>query len=227
MSEVRAKRSIFIIVLLIVLLTDLAGQPVLGQIPQALHAASQAPYLVRDIVGQNTESAHPIYLTEVKNNVVFKAFDAADDAGLWVSDGSPTGTTLLYADARDVYGLTNVNDTLFFVKFVSDGFELWKSDITPMSTSIIKHLQFTNWDTGAFSLRLANVSGNLLFLVERLGYGIELWISDGTDSGTVLVNSITSNCSVACASQSVIVLNDILCGRCTIQIWTKTSIYLS
>jgi ELWxxDGT repeat protein len=72
----------------------------------------------------------------VANSLVFfVSFDESGNRELWISDGTPAGTTLLTSGAS---GLTVVDGMVFF--FHPDpvlGPALWKTDGTAASTQLV------------------------------------------------------------------------------------------
>jgi ELWxxDGT repeat protein len=129
------------------------------------------------------------------NGKLFFAADGADGSELWVSDGTPAGTSLL-KDINTVKGgssypehLTRVGNLLFFNATDGvHGFELWKTDGTAAGTVMVKDINPGGADS--FPLDLTNVNGTLFFDATDGVHGDELWKSDGTAAGTVLVKDI-------------------------------------
>jgi ELWxxDGT repeat protein len=84
--------------------------------------------------------------------------------------------------------LTNVNGSLFFTATTAEtGLELWKTNGTAASTSLVKDIR-----PGGSSnpTELTNVNGTLFFSAANEAENYELWKSDGTAAGTVLVKEI-------------------------------------
>ena len=96
---------------------------------------------------------------------------------LWVSDGTPAGTTELVNIASTGNSLwTFVDDTLFFVTYDgNDTNALWKSDGTPTGTAQLK-----SFARPLVISQLTNFAGSLVFMI-----GNQLWQSDGTTAGTL------------------------------------------
>src|SRR5215471_915493 len=123
----------------------------------------------------------------------------ASTLGLYRSDGTPAGTTLVAA--MTVQALRAVDQTLFFVAGTPlTGAELWKSDGTGPGTVLVKDIA----EGSPSSLLLRNqglpgrrfpmpaiaVNGTLFFAPNDRVHGVELWKTDGSDAGTVLVKDI-------------------------------------
>jgi ELWxxDGT repeat protein len=145
--------------------------------------------IVKDIV-PGLAGSFPQYLTVV-NDVLFFAAYSWDEVsgtawGLWRSDGTDVGTTLVKkVVARD---LTDVNGTLFFAGYERDlvpqtGVQLWKSDGIEAGTVPVR-------EEGLYPRALLSVNDTLFFVASESVNGTELWKSDGTASGTVVVKDI-------------------------------------
>jgi ELWxxDGT repeat protein len=98
--------------------------------------------------------------------------------GLWISDGTLSGTHLLRPGG--VNEIRDVNGTAFFV----DASMLLKSDGTNVGTVLVKEHPSLNVSG------LVNFGGTLLYAVNGPSAG--LWRSDGTAAGTVLVKAFSS-----------------------------------
>jgi ELWxxDGT repeat protein len=120
-------------------------------------------------------------LTDFNGNLMFAASDGAD-AGLWQSDGTPEGTTMVKAVA--VKDLTVAGDRLFF-SGVGEGHDpgLWTSDGTTLGTTFLKAM---GGSTGP--LDITAVGDSVFFRTG--GANRTLWTSDGTPDGTVQVKAI-------------------------------------
>jgi ELWxxDGT repeat protein len=145
-------------------------------------------FLVKDI-NTNTAGSNPSNLTNVNGTLFFSATDNSGAVGLWKSDGTLAGTSLV----REFSGLENfvtVNGELFFDVFNKSPFggpvpaQLWKSDGTALGTTLVK--DFTG----------QGVPENAVAFQNRLYFGLtdsttttgHLWTSDGTLAGTVPVD---------------------------------------
>ncbi len=149
--------------------------------------------LVKDIYPGSASSA-PTSLVEANGRVYFNASSPGVVSGLWVTDGTQVGTTLVKANqgivGLDPQKLTNVNGTIYFTARNSAGRELWKSDGTETGTLLVKDIFAGSSGSGPHSL--TNVSGTLFFAANDGVSGYELWKSDGTGAGTVRVRSVSS-----------------------------------
>ncbi|MBC7923566.1 MAG: T9SS type A sorting domain-containing protein [Ferruginibacter sp.] len=98
------------------------------------------------------------------------------------------------ADGAFPGNLTNVDVLYFTTGDPATGFQLWRSDGTPVGTVLVQD-RFS--DAAAAGLtNLTNVDGILYFVV-RIGTSAstqrrELWRSDGTPAGTVLVKTLAT-----------------------------------
>jgi ELWxxDGT repeat protein len=149
-------------------------------------------YLVKDI-NVNTVSSNPSNLTNINGTLFFSATDNDGSTGLWRSDGTAAGTTLV----REFPGLdnfVNVNGELFFDVVSNQAgrttpTQLWKSDGTARGTALVK--DFTGQGL------LGSGSGAVVSFQDRLYFSLadttfpnneHLWASDGTAAGTVPVD---------------------------------------
>ncbi|ABQ24956.1 ELWxxDGT repeat protein [Geotalea uraniireducens] len=107
--------------------------------------------------------------------------DLVDGLGLWKSDGTTAGTTLVKGfgvGKVSVSNLTNVNGVLYFV---NNDVGIWKSDGTEVGTVLVKDFNAI----GLTPSNLIDVNGGLYFSTyDRSNFGA-LWKSDGTDAGTI------------------------------------------
>ena len=133
-------------------------------------------------VNPTTPSASGSGLTKVSPNLFFYA----SGNGLYKSDGTPGGGSLVKSFTSNPSWLTNLNGTLYFT--AQDGLngeELWKSDGTPAGTVVVKDI---SPNQGFFYYSgLAALNGLLFFRVDDGIHGMDLWRSDGTAAGTFLL----------------------------------------
>ncbi|MFN7975172.1 MAG: hypothetical protein U0166_22945 [Acidobacteriota bacterium] len=131
-------------------------------------------------------------------------FSASTPHGLWKTDLSPAGTTLvapIYLDPG-TNRICNANGTLLFA--ANSGpqakHELWKSDGTPAGTVFVKDLcpQSSSDPRDFFT-----IGGVALFVAS--GYTMdELWRSDGTVGGTYAVKDLTPESTSAAKAAGVV-----------------------
>jgi ELWxxDGT repeat protein len=134
---------------------------------------------------------------EMNGKYYFSAETDAEEAELWVTDGTPAGTKML----KDIYATTNFasfpknfevldNKLYFTAKNDVYGEELWVSDGTEAGTMLVKDIYPGN--KGYVTGQLIAFKGKLYFAAadKDANKGIELWVSDGTAAGTVLLKDI-------------------------------------
>jgi ELWxxDGT repeat protein len=119
----------------------------------------------------------------------FMSIDPAKGTGLWKTDGTDVGSSLVLSVEDGALGwLTVSGNNLFFSRKTDDlGYELWATDGTTGGTKLVKDIA-----TGPLSAKpayLTDVNGTLFFTFD---HGSELstgavWKSDGTEAGTVEV----------------------------------------
>lgn len=144
------------------------------------------------------DGSYPTLFVDLNDILVFAATDSSSGCELWRSDGTESGTVLVYdilpgeGSSNPVY-LTKVGDGLFFNVF--DGSTenaLWYSDGSSVGTKLIK----TFYPDEVTALRLpTEVNGQLYFVLVRgedEAQQHELWRSDGSEAGTVMIESFGS-----------------------------------
>lgn len=137
------------------------------------------------------------YGKEINGKYYFSAETDAEEAELWVTDGTPAGTKML----KDIYATANFasfpknfevldNKLYFTAKNDVYGDELWVSDGTEVGTMLVKDIYPGN--KGYVTGQLIAYKGKLYFAAadKDANKGIELWVSDGTAAGTVLLKDI-------------------------------------
>ncbi len=132
----------------------------------------------------------------VCNNLLIFTFNdmGANGSELWVSDGTPTGTSMIIdlnpGNANgamiDMYTSAIVGNTLFFAG--DNGQELWKTDGTVSGTVLVKDIN--PGSSGSMPKNFVRNGSTIYFRADNATSGSELWKSDGTSSGTVLVKDI-------------------------------------
>ncbi len=110
---------------------------------------------------------------------------------LWVSDGTPAGTSLIYADSKltSIGEMLVVGSTLFFTaNYDGVGKELWKTDGTTANTQLVRDINSGfAWSSPK---NFAQYQNKLLFRADDGMHGEELWVSDGSLAGTTMVKDI-------------------------------------
>jgi ELWxxDGT repeat protein len=110
--------------------------------------------------------------------------------GLWRTDGTAAGTTLIRNFDTTPYSLTVIGNVLYFAAASGNtGVELWRSDGTTAGTALFKDLRPGTADSNPQGL--TNVNGTLYFQADD-GTGEELWVSNGTVAGTQRVKDINT-----------------------------------
>lgn len=137
------------------------------------------------------------YGQELNGKYYFSAETDAEEAELWVTDGTPEGTKML----KDIYSASNfasfpknfeiLNNKIYFsAKTAEYGEELWVSDGTEAGTMLVKDIYPGN--KGYVTGQLIAYKAKLYFAAadKDSNKGTELWVSDGTADGTVLFKDI-------------------------------------
>jgi len=159
--------------------------------------ASGMGSLVRDL-HSGANGADIQGLTVVGSNLFFLALDDTNVQGLWKSDGTSAGTTLVRAGLGIAFW-NNVNSTTaaasggkyyFTISDNINGLELWVSDGTAAGTQRISNIEAGAGSSSPYYL--TDVNGTLFFVATTSTGGSELYKSGGTEATTVLVRAIAS-----------------------------------
>jgi ELWxxDGT repeat protein len=115
---------------------------------------------------------------------------AADDGtgtALWLTDGTPGGTSRLSA-AASPHEMTVFQGAVYFAASDSTGVELWKSDGTALGTVQVKDLRAGAGSSDPRELTVAGI--RLFFRANDVAHGAELWKSDGSAAGTARMTDL-------------------------------------
>lgn len=163
-----------------------------GAQPWISDGTSDGTVILKDISASAT--GYPEMFTAVKNKVYFFTGRTA----LWVTDGTETGTTMLFNNTWEADNLAQpvaVGNKLFFTasSYNYGSRQLWRSDGTVAGTFIPKvgSLYYYQGDPQ----QLTAYKGKLYFSMwDDNSYSRNIWISDGTENGT---NPIYNNNNVS------------------------------
>ncbi|MBW4486217.1 MAG: hypothetical protein KME12_00335 [Trichocoleus desertorum ATA4-8-CV12] len=140
------------------------------------------PYLVKDINPGLGQWPYGFLINAVNVNGTLYFSASSPEQGLWKSDGTEAGTTLVKQNA---YPSANVNGLLYFF---SSG--LWKSDGTEAGKTFIKAVGGNAFTSAQFKTNVAVIGNTFYFPAHDTIHGPELWKSDGTPEGTLVVTDI-------------------------------------
>lgn len=152
-----------------------------------LPAWSQNPELLKEI--SPYEGGNPSNFTLFKDKVYFSAVERIDfriyTSSLWVTDGTPLGTTRVKACNPSMRFYTQpfvtTQNLMFFIgNDPANGQELWVSDGTANGTRMLKNIN-PNGDTRFEEFIV--FKGKVYFSAND-GRNDALWVSDGTATGT-------------------------------------------
>ena len=170
-------------------------------LPSLILANDSTPIQINiNTTSYNSSSSDPRSFVEADGRYFFTANDGVTGRELWVTDGTPTGTSLvknINVDAGSPSGYSSPSDLQVLngkVYFNADdgsgaGRELWVSDGTADGTYMVKDIWSLN-DRNSWPRDLTVFSGKLFFTATTDAEGKELWVSDGTASGTNIVKDI-------------------------------------
>ncbi len=145
--------------------------------------------LVKDILsGINSSSVSPntSNLEYLNGFVYFQANDGVSGNGLWKSDGTAAGTTLVKSfDFMEVQ-IAKMGNYIYFQTITNLGnYELWRSDGSVAGTTKVKDV-YIQMQSGYGTFPFSVVGNNLYFASLDLSTQISsLWKSDGTTGGTI------------------------------------------
>jgi uncharacterized delta-60 repeat protein len=158
---------------------------------------AEGTFRVRDINSTSGTSpasyngSNPANLAVVGDTLYFTAADGTHPVGLWKSDGTEEGTTLVTTAPVRVSRLTAVGDTLFFsASDAANGIELWKSDGTAEGTVVVKDV--VAGTNSSLPASLTDFNGKLAFVATTSSAQPQLFLSDGTPEGTAVVKTLNT-----------------------------------
>jgi ELWxxDGT repeat protein len=133
--------------------------------------------------------------------VLFSANDGASGTELWVTDGTPGGTTL-FADMNPGGGSSFASNwvtvgprAVFAATTAAAGSELWVSDGTGAGTALLADLNPGAGDASPVFLGHLIADGSVdtsraMYLLNDGSTGQEIWVTDGTPGGTAQLKDI-------------------------------------
>jgi ELWxxDGT repeat protein len=161
--------------------------------PEAVQTSYGSLDLLVDIYsGSNSSDAKfgPI----LNGKMLFSARTATSGNELWITDGTPTGTSMV----KDIYTGSNSssptnmtligNKVYFSANDGINGAELWVTDGTPAGTTMVKDI-YVGLDP-SYPANMTLIGNKVYFRANDATSGNELWMTDGTAEGTVLVKDI-------------------------------------
>ncbi|PTL54979.1 ELWxxDGT repeat protein [Paraconexibacter algicola] len=160
--------------------------------PSAAVTLEGPPTLLKDFRLTPPGSSDPSGFAKLGTRHVFTAGIPGGDRGIWITDGSAAGTTLVKAigtgtAAADPTSFGTVTtpsgDVVYFAANEgTGGRELWRTDGTATGTFQLKDL--ASGDSNPDQFTALGDGSTFVFAAEAPNEGRELWISDGTASGT-------------------------------------------
>jgi ELWxxDGT repeat protein len=184
-----------------VLFLAISGSTDVGQQLWRSDGTPDGTFLIKNVTypGSDTFANWVSFLGSVDQKIFFAAQVDSTSRGLWVSDGTDQGTTLIKV-MNPGSESTSLNGTLYFTADDgTSGQELWRSDGTPQNTVMVADINpgpigalapFNLTFCSLFYNQLMAFDGKLFFGANDGSHGYELWQSDGTTAGTMLVKDI-------------------------------------
>lgn len=125
----------------------------------------------------------PTDLIDFNGTLLFRySYDVSNPSrnfgGIYRSDGTAAGTTLITAAGQTAYALQKIRNAVYFVSQS----ELWRTDGTLAGTVRLTH-------QGKISPQVV-FAGKYFFFATETRTTVQLWRTDGTDAGTQMVKEI-------------------------------------
>lgn len=139
--------------------------------------------------------------------LVFVAHDPAHGSELWVSDGTPGGTSLLvdaipgadslfqrafsadrFVEIREPRLLGADSFAILAGTSATAGEELWVTDGTALGTGLLRDIY--PGDYPSTPRQFTRLGNRIVFSAEDEDHGLELWVTDGTYPGTALLKDV-------------------------------------
>lgn len=145
-------------------------------------------YMVKDTYPGDAKSSVSNYSLHADNKVFFERVNA----GLWVTDGTASGTSVIIPASQELRAGEMIwyKSTLYFVAWdnIAKEWDLWISDGTQAGTKKFKTIcpNYTAEKASKFIVAM----GKLFFVGSSDTYGDELWVTDGTNAGTYMVKDL-------------------------------------
>jgi ELWxxDGT repeat protein len=149
---------------------------------------------ITGIEGASHDGLGPQDMTRYKHELLFSGHDSQDQRGLWVTDGTASGTHELTgivgaSDAQEGLGLAPGNLTVLDGKVLFNGAStddqgLWVTHGTAASTHELMGIAGANTEKGLDPLDLLTFHGEVLFSGLDSSGDRGLWVTNGTVRGT-------------------------------------------
>jgi len=166
--------------------------------PEAVQTSYGSLDLLVDIYS-GSNSSEATFGPILNGKMLFSASTASAGNELWITDGTPTGTTLvkdIYPGSKDGFprNMTLVGNKVFFRGYDASGIELWVTDGTADGTVLVKDIypgSSNGYPNNSYPDGFYAFGSQVLFSAET-ALGQELWVTDGTADGTTMVKDINT-----------------------------------
>lgn len=152
--------------------------------------------LLKDIT-PGTNSSQPAYLTALDDKVYFVATDSAYGREIWVTDGTPAGTTLAYdlspgaASGNPAYLIASKSGHLFFER--SNKIYAALPGSAPVLLNAPPYVDLEP-DFKTLGNKIVPFKNGVAFAAQDGSFAdsTQIWVSDGTPGGTIKVANYVS-----------------------------------
>ena len=167
--------------------------------PEAVQTSYGSLDLLLDIYS-GSDSSNATFGPILNGKMLFSASTASTGNELWITDGTPTGTTMLKdirtgSDSSFPRNMTLVGDKVYFSAYdATNGNELWITDGTANGTTLVKDIYTGSngsYPNDSYPSNFYAFGSQVLFMAET-ALGQELWVTNGTPDGTVLLKDINT-----------------------------------
>ncbi|HEX3108411.1 MAG TPA: hypothetical protein VHU41_04890, partial [Thermoanaerobaculia bacterium] len=144
-----------------------------GAEPWVSDGTAAGTHMLKDLAPETQLGSGPGVFGALHGDLIFSAYDTRTTGGLWMSDGTPSGTFPITPFTGNGPYAAVVNHDVYYFAIYSPA-ELWRSDGTAAGTFRLAHVSDSLQAMTFFPFK------NGLFLSGAGGS----WISDGTVAGT-------------------------------------------
>lgn len=148
--------------------------------------------ILKDIMAGSTGSYCKSY-TYIEDKLYFLAYDSIHGIEIWKTDGTESGTTIVYdiiegRSSTPIEFLTAFKDEIYFFITERNNYHIQLYKTEGDTIEFVKDLGVNSYNV-PYEVINMKACGNYLYFV-AYGAGEDLWISDGTENGTYKLNDL-------------------------------------